>query len=122
MFDHIGSKIKIVAQVIAWIGILASVIGGIVFMALTESPPGFLVMIAVPLVSWLSSLTRYGFGQQIENTDILAGREASAASRPAPDFQAGKEAAAGKTAVLRDLREKGLITEEEYHQKMENRK
>ena len=122
MFDHIGSKIKIVAQVITWIGILASLIGGIVIMALTESPSGFLVMIAGSLVSWLSSLTLYGFGQLIENTDILAGRGLSAASRPDSDFGAGKEAAAEKMAVLRDLREKGLITEEEYNQKMENRK
>ncbi len=31
MFDHIGSKIKTFARVICWIGIVASIVCGIVF-------------------------------------------------------------------------------------------
>ena len=47
MFDNIVGKIKAVAQVVTWLVIIASL---------------------------LSSLALYGFGQLIENTDIIAGR------------------------------------------------
>lgn len=74
MFDNIGGKIKAVAQVVTWLGIIASVIGGIAIMVSLESPMGVLVMVGGSLISWLSSLALYGFGQLIENTDIIAGR------------------------------------------------
>ena len=79
MFDDIGDKIKTLAKVFCWIGIGASVIGGFVVMC-TENPaeydtylifPGLLIMVFGSLASWLSSLTLYGFGQLIENSDIL---------------------------------------------------
>ena len=73
MFDNIGSKIKGLAEVVTWIGIILSVIGGIAIMCIDEEMifPGFLVIIAGSLASWLSSLTLYGFGHLIENSDIL---------------------------------------------------
>lgn len=74
MFDNIGGKIKAAAQVVTWLGIITSVIGGIAIMVSLESPTGVLVMIGGSLISWLSSLALYGFGQLIENTDIIAGR------------------------------------------------
>lgn len=74
MFNNIGSKIKTVAQVVTWIGVIASVIGGMIMMVSLESPIGLLIMIGGPLLSWVSSLTLYGFGQLIENTDILVGK------------------------------------------------
>ena len=73
MFDNIGGKIKSLAQVVCWIGILCSVISGIVIMATDEDLAflGFVVMVIGSLVSWVSSFTLYGFGQLIENTDQL---------------------------------------------------
>lgn len=73
MFSNIGSKIKILAQVMTWLGIIASVIGGLVLMAIDEDliPAGLITALLGPLISWLSSFVLYGFGQLIENTDKL---------------------------------------------------
>ena len=77
MFDNIGGKIKVVAQLATWLGIIASVVSGIVFIASLESPMGIFVMIGGSLISWLSSLTLYGFGQLIEHTEHIANNIAS---------------------------------------------
>ena len=71
MFSNIGSKIKVLAVVITCIGIVASIIIGIVLMTIDEEliVPGILVMIVGSLLSWLSSFFMYGFGQLVENSD-----------------------------------------------------
>ena len=99
MFNNIGSKIKAVAQVITWIGIISSIIGGIVIMALQESPIGVLVIIGGSFISWLSSLTLYGFGQLIENTDIIAERNKA-------DNTSKSDAKADETQSSADIDEK----------------
>ena len=74
MFDEIGNKIKTVAQVFTWIGIVGSVIWGFVVMGSNVDNAvlfGILIIAIGSLVSWLGSLTLYGFGQLIENTDEL---------------------------------------------------
>ncbi len=74
MFDNIGGKIKGVAQFIAWVGIILTVI---LFFILTISGEeelialSFVILIVGCLGSWLSSLTLYGFGQLVENSDSL---------------------------------------------------
>ena len=70
LFSNIGSKIKNLASVIAWIGIILSVILGIVTFE-TSAGLGFLIMIFGGLVSWIGSFILYGFGQLIENTDEI---------------------------------------------------
>lgn len=85
MFDNIGGKIKTVAKTIAWLGIIGSIIVGFSMIAeandsyyyyyhpsATETWSGWLVMIVGSLSSWVSSLTLYGFGQLIENTDTIS--------------------------------------------------
>ena len=64
MFDNIGSKIKTLAQVICWIGIIASVIIGFVLMVQDEDTVfiGILTMIIGSLGSWVGSFMTYGFG------------------------------------------------------------
>lgn len=80
MFDNIGGKIKTVAATIAWLGIIGSIIIGIIIIAeandsyypsATETLSGWLVIIVGSLSSWVSSFTLYGFGQLIENTDAI---------------------------------------------------
>ena len=73
MFDNIGCKIKALAQVICWIGIIASVIIGFVLIVQDEDTAfiGILTMILGSLGSWIGSIMTYGFGQLIENSDIL---------------------------------------------------
>ena len=131
MFDNIGKKIKILAYVLTWVGIIASVITGIAMMNSFDSTVrtiGLIVLIVGSLLSWASSFIIYGFGQLIENTDIIAGRNKSSDSKNVSSNQqnggtisvkpSATYANSSKISTLNDLRKKGLITEEEYNRKM----
>ena len=75
MFDNIGRKIKGLASAVTWIGIILSIISGISMLSSSGgllAIPAILVMALGSLFSWLASLTLYGFGQLIENSDIIA--------------------------------------------------
>lgn len=98
MFDNIGSKIKTVAATIAWLGIVGSIIIGIIIIAeandsyypsATETLRGWLVIIVGSLSSWVSSFTLYGFGQLIENTDIISSKYITNASDKTPPSSNG---------------------------------
>ena len=74
MFNNIGSKIKTLAKVICWLGIIISVIAGIFgIINGTEQSfvSGVITIIFGSLASWLGSFFAYGFGQLIENTDEI---------------------------------------------------
>ena len=94
MFNNIGRKIKTLAKVLCWLGIIASVISGIVMVltgvALNSTSVirgygatvdaelggaaavvgGIVMMVVGSLVSWIGSFCMYGFGQLVENSDI----------------------------------------------------
>ncbi len=119
MFDNIGGKIKAFAQVVCLIGIIASVICGIIMMAIGEAGftlVGFLIMILGPLFSWIGSFMTYGFGQLIENTDTLVTEKTNNTTQPSKAIGTIND----KINTLNKWKEQGLITEEEYNQKMEN--
>ena len=82
MFNNIGRKIKTLAKVLCWLGIIASVISGIA-MVLTgvafnsaSVVRGYSATVdaelggAAAVVSWIGSFCMYGFGQLVENSDI----------------------------------------------------
>ena len=74
MFDNIGRKIKTLASVLAWIGIVLSIIYGLILLADGKDDNvvvGVIIIVVGSLCSWLSSFVLYGFGQLIENSDIL---------------------------------------------------
>ena len=79
MFDNIGRKIKMLAQILCWIGIVSSVIAGFVLiikgmMSSRDSifaGIGFGVMIVGSLFSWIGSFFLYGFGQLIDDTQAM---------------------------------------------------
>lgn len=73
MFDNIGGKIKTVATAFTWIGIIFFSLTGLIVMFVDEDTIllGILIIAIGCLTSWLSSLTLYGLGQLIENSDIL---------------------------------------------------
>lgn len=77
MFNNIGSKIKGLASVICFGGIILCIIIGIVVAALDEYLllAGFAIMILGALLSWVSSFVLYGFGELVENSAIIAGKE-----------------------------------------------
>ena len=80
MFNNIGRKIKTFAKVMCWIGIISSVLAGLVMIAASFSgraaTAGILMGIAVALVgsliSWVGSFMLVGFGELVENTAEIA--------------------------------------------------
>ncbi len=70
MFDNIGGKIKTLAQVMCWAGIILSIFCVIPFMAHGMVLSGVMFMVIGSLISWVSSFTLYGFGELIENSHI----------------------------------------------------
>ena len=78
MFDNIGGKIKTLAKVVCWIGIIACIITGIVLMATNDDLVlvGILTAVVGSLLSWVGSFILYGFGQLVENSDIIAEQSA----------------------------------------------
>lgn len=75
MFDNIGGKLKTVAVVVCVLGIILSVVYGVMLFS-SSFVSGLLAMVLGALLSWLSTLTLYGFGVLIEET--VRNREISA--------------------------------------------
>ena len=67
MFKNIGEKMKTLAKVICWMGIIASVIGGVSMMVdcATEITVllGLLIIELGSMISWVSSLGVYALGE-----------------------------------------------------------
>lgn len=74
MYDNIGEKIKSLAKASFIVVSITEVITGIALMIAEDYLIllGLLIMIVGPIVTWLSSWLLYGFGQLIENSDIIA--------------------------------------------------
>ncbi len=61
-----GSKIKTLAKVESWLGIITSILVGLFIFGNQEDPAtGILVMILGPLFFWILSFVLYGFGELI---------------------------------------------------------
>ncbi len=105
MYSNIGGKIKVLAKVIACIGVVICIIYGFVMLVSMEGMAliGFLIMTVGSLLSWLSSLVLYGFGELVENSSIIANKK----NTDIPKISA-------KDETLEKWRKDGLITEEEY--------
>lgn len=120
MFDNIGTKIKSLAKIVCWVGIIITVIAGIVMLASgndISSPIGLVLIVAGPIGSWISSFFVYGFGELIEKTtEIAENTKPKGVTSITP--QGVTEGVEDKKVLLKKWREQGLITEEEYQQKM----
>ena len=71
MYENIGSKMKSIAKGLAIIGIVFSCISGIVFMFKMQLIVGLLIALLGSFASWFSSLTMYGIGELIVNSESL---------------------------------------------------
>ena len=80
MFRNIGGKIKGLAELITWLGIIGSVICGIILInqgsgyygSSALATAGVVVIVVGSLTSWISSFILYGFGELIEQTTWIA--------------------------------------------------
>lgn len=119
IFDDIGNKIKAVAWICFGLGIISSFLLGIYSASIVSSDISPIVTVILvsaigSLLSWVGSLFIYGFGQLIENSDVLvADKMSHITANNVPDTLEEK------IAVLTRCRQQGLITEEEYRQKVE---
>jgi len=68
MYNNIGSKIKIAAQILFVLGVIGSIIFGFVICFGSEdfNAIGLLYILLGGLSSWISTLLMYGFGELIE--------------------------------------------------------
>ena len=79
MYENIGGKIKTLAKVICWIGIVLSIVFGLILLiALSTDSPAIRIAVAIPVtvlgafLSWIGSFTLYGYGELIELTAKIA--------------------------------------------------
>lgn len=71
MFKNVSGKIKDFAAILCWIGIVLSVIIGIVVMA-DNTMVGVAVATVGSLSAWIVSYLVYGFGELVENSKKTA--------------------------------------------------
>ncbi len=74
MFDNIGRKIKNIAIGVFVVEIISGISIGLSIGIKTEWDNAFwaiVVIISSPFAAWVSSVLLYGFGQLIENSDML---------------------------------------------------
>ncbi len=130
MYDKIGDKIKTLAKAIAIIGIVASVIYGIVLLSLEQTTAGIIYILIMPFLIWANSFVLYGFGELIEKVcniekNIRKGSSKTDTETEQKDNDEDyeeKEDDDGdeyntyneRIAKIEELRDQGLITEEEY--------
>lgn len=73
MFKNHGKKIKDLADVLFILTTTISILVGIILLVASDDTRliGFLLLVFVPIVSYISSLLMSGFGQMIENSEII---------------------------------------------------
>ena len=73
MFENIGGKIKKLAKVLFVIVALSAVISAIAVFVVNEDLIllGLSIMIAGPIVAWISSWTLYAFGELVEDVHAM---------------------------------------------------
>jgi hypothetical protein len=92
MFNNIGKKIKTLAKVVCWIGIIGGIISGLSLIAVGAAGSGITVssngstsfvggmaliiagiilLVLLPLLAWVSSFMLYGFGDMVDNVSEL---------------------------------------------------
>ena len=114
-YDDIGEKIKGLAKWTFIIEAIAAVITGIVFLFMDEDfiLAGLAIIVCGPLVAWVSSWLLYGFGEIIDKLTQIEKNTRSGAKAEKEDSSLRE-----RKKKLSDLRDRGVITEEEYQQKI----
>ena len=77
MFTNIGNKIKKLAKIVCWVGIILSILASIsMFIAaasgqvdpITAVTTGIVAVVVGVLVSWIGCFLLYGFGELVDNS------------------------------------------------------
>ena len=70
MYNDVGKKIKALMETLLTIGIVLSVVGGIVVMTISDDliVVGLLIVIVGSLASWIACIFAYAFGELVDRT------------------------------------------------------
>lgn len=119
MFDNIGKKIKSLANVLCWVGIVAYVIAAIIMISIGVDEYedgltifGVILLFVGPLMSWISSFFMYGFGELIDKACDIERNTRGGEIKSVAQTKVETE----RIDKIEKLRSQGLITEEEYRQ------
>lgn len=118
MFDNIGKKIKSLASILCWVGIIAYVIAAIIMIAIGVDEYdgltafGVILLFVGPLMSWISSFFMYGFGELIDKACDIERNTRGGEIKSVAQTKVETE----RIDKIEKLRSQGLITEEEYQQ------
>ena len=134
MFQNIGPKLKNVAKILCWIGIVISVCIAIYFIVagvqLNDDyytrgsgnsliTTGILYLILGPLFSWLGSISMYGIGEAVENSKYVREKlDAASTEQTSSDTNTARKPGLSNAEALKQLKEEGIITQEEYNSKV----
>ena len=72
MYDNIGGKMKMLAKILFILETISTVAVALSLFTNDMGAIGLLVLFIGPILAWISSWFLYGFGQLIENSDIMA--------------------------------------------------
>lgn len=87
MFKNVGMSIKVLAKMQMFLGMAISALCGVIIAAvIVANAPnvglvvagifaGIIVSILGAFISWCGSLLVYGFGQLVNNSDIIANQD-----------------------------------------------
>lgn len=70
-WEDVGGKLKGLAKFVCWLGIISSIIGGIVMIVIGRVVTGFGVMIFGSLFSWMGSWVAYAIGEAAEKSERM---------------------------------------------------
>lgn len=117
MYENVGKGIMLLAKVIGFILFWGGIVTGVIlFFAFIEYMPWVGLLVAVSgVISSFFTMPLYGFGQLVENSDILVAEKTGGKVETRTSNKDNSE----KIETLNKWKEQGLITEEEYQQKME---
>ncbi|MBQ9950148.1 MAG: SHOCT domain-containing protein [Clostridia bacterium] len=128
MYRNIGKKIKSLAVVMFVLLAIVSIGLGIFLLCSSfyMMPVGIVVLVAGPVLAWISSFILYGFGELIDKvSDIARGtstcspkEQKTNASNSYNNVVAEQMSRTERLRQLQKLRSEGLITEEEYNAKV----
>lgn len=119
MFYNIGKKIKSLASILCWGGIIAHVIAAIIMIGIGVDDHedelivfGVILLFVGPLMSWINSFFIYGFGELIDKTCDIERNTRGGEIKSVAQTKVETE----RIDKIEKLRSQGLITEEEYQQ------
>lgn len=73
MYKNVGKKIMVLAQVLGWLLLIAGIIVGLVYLSNSYSGDDMIGVIALAtgVVSFISSWFLYGFGQLVNDVNVI---------------------------------------------------